>query len=238
MPKTDSDNETPRPEIALPQKPWKRHADGPKMGLIENFDYPFSLTGGIDWEKLISPKYLIYPNNDYGREPMVKVDGLRDLAEIRGVSAKEVEIIPVSDRLIVCKCKILFIPNVYEPKGRMWEGAADASPENINGKLFGRFLTACADTRATGRCIKEALGIRVLVQEEVTDQDEGESNAPIAGEVIAAIERQAQLKGKADTLLKDIMEKYKDIKSMSDLTKGQGAKLLQWLNAMPNAKQE
>ena len=226
-----------REEPVIPNRPWKRYTEGDKLGLIEGFEYPYKANGAIDWDKLVSPKYLIYPNDDYGRDPMIKVDGLRDVAEIRGIAAKDMEIQAVSERLIICKVRILFIPTIFEPQGRIWEGAADASPENINGRAFGRYLTACAETRAMGRCIKEALGIRMLMQEEVSDQPDLEDNAPITDEVLAAIDRQSMLKGKT-TLLADIQKKYPNIKGLSDLSRGQGATILQWLNAMNNAKQE
>jgi hypothetical protein len=229
--------------IADEQKPIepqkrKRIKEGEDVGMIEGFDYPLKIDGTVDWEKLVDPKYLIYPNDDHTRDPMVRVDGMRDLAELRGIVAKEVEFQAPSDRLVICRVKILFIPNRDNPQGRVWESIADASPENLNSRLFGRFLAACAETRATGRCIKEALGIRMLVQEEVSDAGiDGDANLPVADEVLAAIDRQASLKGiEIADLVSKLKAEHPEINSLKDLTREQGAKTLQWLNAKQNVK--
>lgn len=200
--------------------------------------YPTREDGRIDWEQLINSKYLVYPDNDPSKVPMVKVDGLKDVAEKRGILAKEVSYTAISEHMVICKVKMLFVPNADDPNGRMWEAVADATPGNVNGKLFARFLTACAETRAVGRCIKEALGIRMLCQEEITDQTFNNSgDEPVSHEVVAAIKKQLEFKGgTTETLLADIQRKYPHIKSLSDLTAEQGSKQLNALNSKQNIK--
>lgn len=55
--------------------------------------------------------------------------------------------------------------------GQRFEALADASPCNITGDEYVIYLTAMADTRAKGRCLRNALGLkRVVAAEEVSSR--------------------------------------------------------------------
>ena len=229
---------TPEPatntNIQPPPAILKRNSDG----LYEGLKYVCNDYGRIDWQKMFNPKYFFYPNGDKSKEPLLKVDGLKDLAEIRGIERKMVTIVPISENLVACKVNIRFIGNVDDKFGREWEATADASPMNIGGKTFGKFLTAMAETRAIGRCIKEALGIRLATYEEMTGEDvvePSDNDKPISNELVAAITRQKEIKGlKPEELMVEIKKKLPLIDNVAQLTMEQGRILLSWLNDKPN----
>lgn len=209
-----------------------------RNGMYEGLNYHYNEYGRVDWQRMFNPRYFFYPNGDKGREPLLKVDGLKDLAEIRGIERKLVTIIPVSDNLVTCKVNIRFIANTDDLYGREWEATADASPHNIGGKMFSKFLTAMAETRATGRCIKEALGIRLATFEEMSGddvQDGSENEKPVSDELIAAITRQTEIKGvKQDELMAKIKEKLPNIDNLRQINMEQGRVVLTWLNEKQN----
>lgn len=198
--------------------------------------------GRINWEALFDKEYFVYPNNDQTRKPLLKVDGLRNLAEVRGVESKEVVFQAVSDTLVVVSVKMRFKPNVDDPNGRVWSAVADATPANVGGKGFSKYLATIAETRATGRCIREALGIRLCTVEEVCKDDleyDESEDKPIAPETMVAIKKQMSLKGvKESTFMDKVHEKYSNISSMNQLTAKQGRMFLTYLNNLENKKAE
>lgn len=208
-------------------------------GLILGLEYKYK-NGRIDWEAMFNPEYFVYPNNDPTRDPLLKVDGLLELAEVRGVEYKKITIIPVSESMVSAVCEMKFIPNIDDPVGRIWTGAADATPANIGGKGYSKYLTALAETRAVGRCIRGALDIRLCTFEEI-GKDELEidesANRPISDEQIVAIEHQMKLKGiSRDEVMEKIQEKYPKIDSLKRLNMAQGKLFLCWLNDKQNKK--
>lgn len=198
-------------------------------------------TGKIDWQAMFNPEYFVYPNNDKTRDPLLKVDGLRDLAEVRGVSKKEVKFLAASESMVIVSVKMWFVPSVEDPEGRVWEALADATPSNIGGKGgFQKYLSTIAETRATGRCIREALCIRLCTFEEVSKDDlniDESENKPISDETIVALKRQMSLKGvNENEMMEKIQKKHPDIYSMSRLSAKQGKEFLSYLNGLENKK--
>lgn len=210
-----------------------------KDGLISNLTYHYGADGRVDWQKMFNPKHFFYINDDKTKEPFLKVDGLRDLGELRGIEQKRVDI-QVFDRMVIAKVQVSFIKNIDDPKGRVWEATADATHENIAGKTFSKFLTAMAETRAMGRCIKEALGIRLCTYEEMSKEDLGEIDGgtkPVSDELVAAITRQCEHKGvKMDELVSKIQKDFPQVANVQQLTMEQANKVLVYLNEKQNAK--
>jgi len=219
--------------------PYKCHLLRNANGLLNGVEYKYNKYGKIDWEAMFNPELYVYPNNDPSKKPLLKTDGLLDLADIRGVESKEVEVRPVSESMVTVWVKMKFIPNVENPNGLVWAGSADATPANVGGKGYSKYLTPIAETRAVGRCIRGALNIRLCTFEEVCKDDiEDESdNKRISDEVIVAIERQMKVKGiNQENIMVKIHEKYPNISSLNQLSVTQGRALLSWANSQRNVE--
>lgn len=199
-------------------------------GLIEGLEYKYK-DGFIDWEAMFNPEYAIYPNNDSTKEPLFKVDGLKDLARIRGVSSKTINFQGVSETMVICAVTMKFIPNDEYPFGQEVTALADATPKNVGGKQFSKYLSAMAETRATGRCIKDALNIKRCTFEELSKDDADiQDDVPISDEAIVAIEQQMKIKGiDLDVLLKEIQKRHPHIVSIKDMSAHEGTDTLKWL---------
>lgn len=211
----------------------KRNQDG----LVDGLEYKYK-NGRIDWQAMFNPEYLVYPDNDRSKTPLLKVDGLLDLAEVRGIEWKQAEVQGVSDTMVIVKVKIKFIPNVEDPVGRIWEGVADATPSNVGGKAYSKYLSAIAETRAVGRCIRGALGIKLCTVEEISKDDlQINDSRKIPDETLTAIRYQMKIKGVSEeTIMKKVHEKYDNINGLGELNAEQGRKFLTWLNEMQNSK--
>jgi phosphoribosylformylglycinamidine (FGAM) synthase PurS component len=220
-----------------PQTPYRNW----ETGLMEGVEYKYKANGRIDWEAMFNPEFYIYPKNDTTKEPMLKCDGLLELAELRGVAAKTVKIVPVTQDMIAVEVTMQFSPNIEDPQGKVWSATADATIENVGDKKFAKFLTTMAETRAVGRCIRGALGIRKYTFEEMTKDEvmETEDNGTIKDTALVAIKRQMELKGYKEEgiLLKDVSEKEADVigvSNLASLTVTQGQKVLAFLNKKQN----
>ncbi len=232
--------------IANHEEPLIRHvftrittSNSKDYGLIEGVNYQYKPDGRIDWEAMFDPEYYIYPHNDPSKTALLKVDGLRELAEIRGVESKKIEFQQTTPDMVICKVTVKYIPNFEDPNGREWSAIADASTNNI-GTQFAKYLATMAETRATGRCHREALGIRLCTWEEVDPKDVGEpedTKSMVNDVTMAGLHRQMELKGVSkEELLKKIQEKYPDMTSFDQLKQFQAAKLLNYLSEKQNIK--
>lgn len=205
---------------------------------MPKIEYKFKSSGKIDWQAMFNPEYFVYPEGDTSKDPFLKVDGLLELADIRGVESKEVVVVPVSDSLIAVTVKMKFAPNGEEPNGKVWSATADANPANVGDKKFSKYLTTIAETRATGRCIRGALGIRLCSYEEIAKDDmNAEDDLPIKDTTLVIIKRQMEQKRiTEDEVLKKVQEKSpnKDISSLNQLNASQGQFLVSWLNKKQN----
>lgn len=205
-------------------------------------DGQLTTQGRINWESLFNKEYLVYPGNDQSKKPLLKVDGLRDLAEVRGVESKEVTFQAISDTMVVCSVKMKFRPNRDDPDGRTWSAVADATPANVGGKGFSKYLATIAETRATGRCIREALGIRLCTVEEVCKDDleyDDTDEKLISDMTISAIKRQLTVKGITESsMMEKITKKYPHVTGFNQLTVKQGRDFLKYLNELENKKAE
>lgn len=121
-----------------------------------------------------------------------RVDGLRRVAQdVIGTIVEEgcdlVACPTIENGMRACvKAWVVF------ENGQRFEALADASPANITGDEYAIYLTAMADTRAKGRCLRNALGLkRVVAAEEVSNKVglgvDGNSDSAIRTGQIAAI---------------------------------------------------
>lgn len=161
---------------AIPPKLFIRN----NYGLLENdnIKYIFNDDGSINWRAMIKTQYLV-PNRQKTQETdvskledkdlLILLGGIKELAQIRGFTSVEYNVITATDNYFATSCKITWMPN-YETENRpvIFEALADASL--VNTKDFARyFLAAIAENRAFVRCVRNFLKINIVSQEELGD---------------------------------------------------------------------
>lgn len=165
-------------EVCLNAPPKLRTRN--KFGLIENdtVNYIYNEDGTINWRAMVKTQYLV-PNRQRTQETdvskledkdlLILLGGIKELAQIRGYTSLEYNVVAASDSYFATRCKITWIPN-YETEGKpiTFEAIGDASLQNT--KSFARFfLAAIAENRAFVRCVRNFLKINIVSQEELGD---------------------------------------------------------------------
>jgi len=165
----------PTPKI-IPPKSFQRNT----YGLLENdnIKYVFNEDGSINWRAMVKQQYLV-PNRQRTQETdvskledkdlLILLGGIKELAQIRGFTSVEYNVVTATDNYFATSCRITWIPN-YETENRpvIFEALADASL--VNTKDFARyFLAAIAENRAFVRCVRNFLKINIVSQEELGD---------------------------------------------------------------------
>lgn len=159
-------------------KKARRDADG----LIEGIDYRFDDEGFIDWRAMVSPD-MVYPNREWflrndkpvpestegleDHQLLIKLGGLKKLLRLRGYSSVDFTVKNIADGHVVATAVIGFTPN-YETDGEhiVYSEVANARDDNTDG--FGeKFLETFACNRAFARCIRNALNINIVSNEEM-----------------------------------------------------------------------
>jgi len=151
-----------------------------KYGLIDdtNLNYIFNDDGTINWRKMVKIEHLV-PNRQKTQETdvsklqdkdlLILLGGIKELAQIRGYTKVEYNVVSATENYFATSCRITWIPN-YETDGReiIFEALADATSNNT--KSFARFfLAAIAENRAFVRCVRNFLKINIVSQEELGD---------------------------------------------------------------------
>lgn len=159
-----------------------------------------------EWTQYVLGRFL--DDELDGENP--RVDGLRRVAqELVGTIVEEgcdlVACPTVENGMRACvKAWVVF------ENGQRFEALADASPVNITGEEYVIYLTAMADTRAKGRCLRNALGLkRVVAAEEVSNRVglgvDGNSDAAIhTGQITAMHLVAGRIKVSIPKLLEDM----------------------------------
>lgn len=186
---SDKIEAAPVPEVVvtcIPKKQIKRN----EFGLIcdDAVKYVYDENGFVDWRKMIASKFLVpnrqvfekfgkqVPKDIVGlddRELLILLGGIKDLAQVRGISDVQYKVICPSPEYVIATCSITWIPN-YETEGReiTFSAIGDAGIHNTNS--FGRsYLAAIAENRAFVRTVRNFLKINIVGQDEV--------NVPIPG---------------------------------------------------------
>jgi hypothetical protein len=233
----------PTPKI-VPPKLFLRN----NYGLLENdnITYVFNDDGSINWRAMVKSQYLV-PNRQRTQETdvskledkdlLILLGGIKELAQIRGFTSVEYNVVTATDNYFATSCKITWVPN-YETENRpvTFEALADASL--VNTKDFARyFLAAIAENRAFVRCVRNFLKINIVSQEELGDaklglvaKEDSEKENPMNPTVL--LEKIMQDKGISfDTLKKKLIKEKFDgadnFNSIKDVPKSKVFELIE-----------
>ena len=192
---------------------------------------------GIDWESKLKSEEMGERKDGGKSMQVVLLRGLQRLAEEAGLVKSSCQVLSPSSALIQC------IYTVEFDDGTSWVGTADCGPANTREPYL-NYPTAVAESRAEARCLRKALGIRMLSAEEVGMEAgvglEASPTKQIESSVIAAIERLCEERGveKIDLLSKIITDKNRlnSIYEFKQLTTAEGGAAMSYLNSLPPVK--
>lgn len=163
-------------------------------GLRSGVQYSFKEDGRVDWRKMIPDEWISLnrekflkkndpididaltkeeiadlKKNARDEDLIIKLGGYRDLAEIRGFSCVEEEIVHASPDFVCVKCTISWLPN-FETFGKevKFSASADAHIGNCSKEFGANYLTAIASNRAFSRAVRNFLRIGIVAQDEIS----------------------------------------------------------------------
>jgi hypothetical protein len=169
---------------------------------------------------------------------VVYLRGLQRLAELAGIKRSNVVLSAVPGT------KMPIFQAVYTAEfddGTQWVGAADCNYQNTN-ETFRAYPTAVAESRAEARCLRKALGIRILSSEEIGLSEsfgdlEADPNKPINDSIAKAIEKLCDSRG-VDPIqvIEEVVpdqERALKISELKHLTLQEGQAAMSYLNGLP-----
>lgn len=151
----------------------------------------YNQDGIIDWKSMIPSEYIVLNRLEYAKEgvnvdllseedyekeksnasdskKLVRLGGFEYLARLRGVKEQRFKLDYKDAETAVVSCEISFLPNAENPFGLVTCALASASKDNVVGE-YSKYLEVIASNRAYTRCVKKALSIQILGQEEIPD---------------------------------------------------------------------
>jgi hypothetical protein len=159
---------------------FKRDANG----LLECVDYIFNIDNTINWRSMINKEYLV-PNRDAFKNQkdinlkeldvatladnqlLILLAGIKELAQIRGYTNVNYDIVQAQPDYVAVKCTINWIPN-YETGMESISFSALADAHLDNTKDFAKnFLMAIAENRAFIRAVRSFLKINIVGNDEM-----------------------------------------------------------------------
>lgn len=191
-----------------------------------------------DWEAELQADELGQRKEGGKAVPIVFLRGLQRLAEEAGLVKSQAEIITPSPTMVQCIYTTIF------EDGTEWVGTADCNAKNCD-EPFRNYPTAVAESRAEARCLRKALGIRILSAEELNLEAGASIDAsptkPVEGNIVAAITRLCDERG-VDTvaLIEQVVEdksRANSIFELKQLTTVEGQKAMSYLNSLPPKSQ-
>lgn len=164
--------------------PFRRDPD---TGLVEGVSYQLGPDGRIDWKRMVDKRYL-YIIRDKEAAAMkaqgkaladldlslvderwlrIKLAGFNQLLNLRGYRSLQYHSLVSTDSKAAVVCEIELIGNV-ETDGMPVICSAMASATVMStGPHFASYLETFAENRALARCVKRALQINVLSEDEI-----------------------------------------------------------------------
>jgi hypothetical protein len=154
-------------------------------GLIPGFPY-VKIDGRINWKAHIGSQWLRVKDDkikevetrytkkikDIDLSTLedyylyVKLGGYNEVARLRGYDSLLQSVDYVDGQKAVVTCTMHFIPNTEDPNGLTCAGVASGSIYNIKPE-FAAFMETFAENRAFSRCVRRALNINIVAEEEL-----------------------------------------------------------------------
>jgi hypothetical protein len=153
-------------------------------GLLECIDYTFNQDNTINWRAMINKEYLV-PNRDSFKNQkdvnlkeidvstladnqlLILLAGIKELAQIRGYTNVNYEVIQAQPDYVAVKCTINWMAN-YETNMQEVSFSALADAHLDNTKDFAKnFLMAIAENRAFIRAVRSFLKINIVGNDEM-----------------------------------------------------------------------
>jgi len=211
-----------------------------KYGLNDdtNLNYIFNDDGTINWRKMVKTEHLV-PNRQKTQETdvsklqdkdlLILLGGIKELAQIRGYTRVEYNVVSATESYFATSCRITWIPN-YETDNKeiVFEALADATCNNT--KSFARFfLAAIAENRAFVRCVRNFLKINIVSQEELGD-------AKLLDEAVSIQENPTSPHVLLEKVMKDRSVTFEVLKNKLIKEKFDNAENLNVINDIPKVK--
>jgi hypothetical protein len=153
-------------------------------GFLNCVDYTFNDDNTINWRAMIKPEHLVPNKDSFKNSPeinlkeidvttlpdnklLILLAGIKELAQIRGYTNVEYEVLESRPDYVAVKCSIDFIGN-YETDHRKvtFTSLADAHWDNTHN-FAKNFLMAIAENRAFVRCVRNFLKIHIVGSDEM-----------------------------------------------------------------------
>ena len=189
-----------------------------------------------DWEAELQPDETAVRKEGGKELKVVLLAGLQRLARMAGITRQECVIQTPSEKMVQAIFSTSFA--LTNDKYATFVGTADCNAINTTGKFLG-YPTAVAESRAEARCLRKALGIRMLSSEEVGFQEgvvsiEAAPTGKADTAVIAAIEKLCETRNIDPVrVLEEVIEdatRSSSIFQLSELTVQEAQRALAWLN--------
>ncbi len=215
--------------------------------------------GSINWRALV-PKEFLYVNNKkvdavekkYGKPLaelqiseiddsflVIKLGGLKKVAQIRGFSSVDYEVVFATESSIVTKCTILWNPRPETNNTSIsFSSLASVNTQNAQGMAL-QYYAETSENRAFCRAVRNFLRINVVSQEEIgsvnalpPQQDQIPSSNPTPHSLL---ETRMKEKGISLDKISDYLagkgHEYK-IEKIEDIKKPHCLDLLSWLKSV------
>jgi hypothetical protein len=155
-----------------------------EYGLLHCVEYIFNIDHTINWRSMINKDHLV-PNRDSFKNQknvnlkeldvttlpdnqlLILLAGIKELAQIRGYTNVNYDVIQAQPDYVAVKCTINWVPN-YETNMQPVSFSALADAHLDNTKDFAKnFLMAIAENRAFIRCVRSFLKINIVGNDEM-----------------------------------------------------------------------
>ena len=194
-----------------------------------------------DWNAELQPGDTAVRRESGEELQVVFLAALQRMARMGGIVRQDLKILTPSDSIV----QAIFTSVFKRDDGSevQFVGSADCSARNTSGRFID-YPTAVAESRAEARCLRKALGIKMLSSEEVGLREnlgtlEASPSAKADSQILAAIEKLCETRNiPVIQVIEEVTDKQRSstIFELSQLTTIEAQKALAWLNEQNPAK--